>query len=195
MSGTQRELDWARGGKYCQKFSTIFFLFSGQRPLLAFLTFDYGISTVFPVWLDRSCLIHLFDRHNIYLSNTSIFIGNCWGSYPSDQASVHNLESLKLDENGTKLSFREAYSYQIGWICGKVPKRKGGNFQSKNLYCRFWVLQTGPFDHEIDTKKIIQGWGYIFSTIVLRKIRMVLISGNHVHTFHTICPSYLLAYM
>ena len=48
---------------------------------------------------------------------------------------------------------------------GKLPNRMnlwksdkgGGHFQSKNLYCRFWVLQTGPFDHEIDTKKIIQG--------------------------------------
>ena len=51
------------------------------------------------------CLIHFFYRYNINLSNTSIFIGNCWGSYTSDQASVHNLESLKLDVNATKSSF------------------------------------------------------------------------------------------
>ena len=164
MSGTQRELDWARGGKYCQKFSTIFFLFSGQRPLLAFLTFDYGISTVFPVWLDRSCLIHLFDRHNIYLSNTSIFIGNCWGSYPSDQASVHNLESLKLDENGTKLSFREAYSYQIGWICGKVTKG-GVIFNPKIYIADFGFFKQGLLIMKLIQKKLFRVEGIFFQQL------------------------------
>ena len=34
----------------------------------------------------------------------------------------------------------------------KSAKGKGGHFQSKNVYCRFWELQTGLFDHEIDIK-------------------------------------------
>ena len=29
---------------------------------------------------------------------------------------------------------------------------RGDHFQSKNLYCRFWELQTGLFEREIDTK-------------------------------------------
>ena len=64
MSGTQRELDGVRGGKYRQKFPTIIFLFSGQRPLLAFFIFDYGTGTVYPVWLDHICVtkgLSLFD--------------------------------------------------------------------------------------------------------------------------------------
>ena len=32
-------------------------------------------------------------------------------------------------------------------------QRVGGHFQSKNLYCRFWKLNTGLFEHEIDKKK------------------------------------------
>ena len=58
-----------------------------------------------------------------------------------------------------------------------------------------YVVDSGNtwlFEHEIDTKESFQ---YVFSTIVLRKIRMVSISGNHVHAFHTIWPSYLLAYI
>ena len=35
----------------------------------------------------------------------------------------------------------------------------------------------------------------LFSTIVLRKIRMVPISGNHMHAFHTIWPLYPLVYI
>ena len=33
--------------------------------------------------------------------------------------------------------------------------KKGGesHFQSKNLYCRFWELLTGLFEHEIDTRR------------------------------------------
>ena len=45
------------------------------------------------------------------------------------------------------LCLREGY--QIGW---KVPRGGEGHFQSKNLYCRFWELSTGLFDHKIDTK-------------------------------------------
>ena len=32
-------------------------------------------------------------------------------------------------------------------------QRAGGHFQSKNLYCRFWELKKGFFEHEIDTKE------------------------------------------
>ena len=33
-------------------------------------------------------------------------------------------------------------------------QRRWGHFQSKNLCCRFWELETRLFEHEIDTKKV-----------------------------------------
>ena len=51
-----------------------------------------------------------------------------------------------------KMKLRDGCRYQNGWIFGKVPKG-GSNFQSKNLCCRFWELETGLFEHEIDTKE------------------------------------------
>ena len=44
---------------------------------------------------------------------------------------------------------------------------RGGHFRSKNLCCRFWELQTGLFEHEIDKKRVISGFRVCFSTIVL----------------------------
>ena len=53
----------------------------------------------------------------------------------------------------------------------------------------------GLFEDEIDAKEKSQGSEYVSSTILSRTIRMVPISGNHVHAFHTIWPSYVLAFM
>ena len=40
------------------------------------------------------------------------------------------------------------------WKSAKEGEEGGGaHFQSKNLNCRFWELETGLFEHEIDTKE------------------------------------------
>ena len=69
----------------------------------------------------------------------------------------------------------------------------GRHFQSKKLCDRFWEL--GLFEHEIDIKEKFQGSGYVFFNNCIEKTRMVPISRNQMHSFHTIWPSYLLAYL
>ena len=51
----------------------------------------------------------------------------------------------------TWTTLREGWLRQIGWYF------LGSHFQSKNLRCSFWELQTGLFEREIDTKEWFQG--------------------------------------
>ena len=73
-------------------------------------------------------------------------------------------------------------------------QREGG--QSKDLYCRFWELKSGLFEHENDKKKSnFRVQGMFFLTIVLYYSCITPISVNHMHAFHNIQPSYIPAYM
>ena len=57
----------------------------------------------------------------------------------------------------------------------------------KNYFADFGNFKQGFLNMKLIQKNYIQGSGYVFSTIVLRKTRMVPISGNHMHAFHTGC--------
>ena len=91
---------------------------------------------------------------------------------PDQQTRVRYLPGLV-----SKL--REGSGYQIGWIFGKLP-RGGGQFQSKKLCCIFWELG------KLIQKEGIQGSGYVFSTIVLRKIKTR-------HTEEGMCMHFILS--
>ena len=79
-----------------------------------------------------------------------------------------------------------------------MEKRQRGGviFNPKIYVADFGNFKQGFLSMKLIQKRVNSGFMVcFFSRIVLRKIRMVPISGNHVHTFHTIWPSYLLAYM
>ena len=78
------------------------------------------------------------------------------------------------------------------WILIKVSLHEN---QSK-----IYIADFGNFKQGFLIMKLIQNsnfrvQGMLFSTIVLYYNCITPISGNHVHAFHTIQPSYLLAYM
>ena len=52
---------------------------------------------------------------------------------------------------------REARPDQNGWIFGKVPKGGEGSFPIQKFILQILDLQTGLFEHEIDTKGSFQG--------------------------------------
>ena len=74
-------------------------------------------------------------------------------------------------------------------------QRGGGVIFNPKIY----VAHFGNFKQGFLIMKLIQNsnfrvQGMLFSTIVLYYNCITPISGNHVHAFHTIQPSYLLAY-
>ena len=91
---------------------------------------------------------------------------------------------------------REGSCYQIRWIFGKVPKGGGAVIFNPKIS----IADFGNFKQDFLIMKSIQNSNFrvqrmLFSTIVLYYNCITPISGNHVHAFHTIQPSYLLAYI
>ena len=63
---------------------------------------------------------------------------------------------------------REGSCYKIGWNFGKVPKG-GGSFSIQKFILQILGILNRVFEHELIQKSNfrIQGYGYVFSTIVL----------------------------
>ena len=56
---------------------------------------------------------------------------------------------------------RDGRPHQKGWVFGKVAKGgRVGNFQSKNLYCRFWTFKQGYLSMKLkNCIMIFRKWG------------------------------------
>ena len=63
-------------------------------------------------------------------------------------SAAHGLQLTASLEYCSAVNIRDGSCYQIGWIFGKVSKEgggggrgwRGGHYQSKDLYCRFWTF-------------------------------------------------------
>ena len=95
-----------------------------------------------------------------------------------------------------KLNLREGSRYQIRWIFGKVPKGGGGSFSIQKFMLQILgTLNRAFWAWNWYKKSKFRVQGMFFQQLYWEKSKQDTLWRRHVHAFHTIWPSCLLAYM